>query len=93
MSWRGKGGGLTHQHRTAWLNCIYGQRGRRMYLKSSLPVGEQVIWLNVRVIKAMVKFLEEEGALTGLSIKERDMLFGQSRKEKIKGGTHGKKTI
>lgn len=81
-------GKLITKHRTAWLNVVITKRGRRYcYIKQSVVgYGDLVTKINITVMDAMLQFLVDKTGkgFTRLSIKQKEILYGKSRKETIK---------
>jgi len=58
-----------------------------MYVKQSIPgVGEVVTWIPLPVVDAMLQFLVDKTGkrLENMTKRQRELLFGQSKKERRK---------
>lgn len=84
VSNEGRTGERFYSHKSAWITACHAKSGRRMYVKVPIPgQGVVVVWLPSRVIKEMIKYLEKDLRLERLREKERVLLYGPSKKERI----------
>lgn len=77
---------MYQEHRAGWISAFKGRRGRRIYIKLNLPTGKIVVWISLRVMLHMMRFLQEEGRIPGLTKAQHKILYAKfKKKEKYYG--------